>query len=294
MAPSTPSVEEWWPFLSMSPVDQSLAAIFDKQGDEGLAQEANMEMQQLDNYFQKAQLFRDEGKHAEAEPLFKAALAGYERIQGGDHPYTLQCCNTYGLNLSESGRQQEAEALLRRAVDGMRSQLGTRSKQTLAAVNNLALCLRAQGRFVEAAPLFRQAMNEGELVFQSKKDDRLYLLDVKNNLALCLQDLGQNDVAESLIRTVIRTYEREHGSKPAESMKSLYFYHNLAAALDAQQKDEEAEYYYKRALTGMKQVVGVDHPATQQCVQNLVTMLEVIGRTTEAAGYKLMLRAAQS
>eukprot|EP00747_Dinoflagellata_sp_TGD_P163153 gnl/TRDRNA2_/TRDRNA2_181529_c0_seq1.p1 gnl/TRDRNA2_/TRDRNA2_181529_c0~~gnl/TRDRNA2_/TRDRNA2_181529_c0_seq1.p1 ORF type:complete len:322 (+),score=73.62 gnl/TRDRNA2_/TRDRNA2_181529_c0_seq1:144-968(+) len=274
----------------MSAVDQQLAVVFDRDQDADTQQE----LKELDMKFEKGQAFRLDSNYADAELLFKDVLAGYERIHGNSHPATLHCCNVYGLNLSDAGRHQEAEVLLRRAVDGQKTKLGPKSRQTIAAINNLALCLRAQGRSAEAAPLFRQALDDGTKAFAVGKGSRggqhQNILITKNNLALCLQDQGQNEHAEHLMREVIGHFEAKFGSLVVESERVLYFYHNLASVLDAQRKDMEAELYYKRALNGMTTVLGEKHAATQLCIQNLVTMLEAIGRTAEANGYKMKLK----
>ena len=64
------------------------------------------------------------GRAAEAEPLYKQALALRERVLGHGDMWTLVTVNNLGLLYSNLGRYQEAEALLKRALEGYGSTLG--------------------------------------------------------------------------------------------------------------------------------------------------------------------------
>lgn len=50
-----------------------------------------------------ALLYREQGKYAEAEPLFKRALAICERALGPDHPHTQTVRRNYDGLLQEMG-----------------------------------------------------------------------------------------------------------------------------------------------------------------------------------------------
>jgi tetratricopeptide (TPR) repeat protein len=62
-----------------------------------------------------AELYRVQGRHAEAEPLYRRALAIREKTLGPDHPDVATVLVNYAALLRETGRGAEAEKLEARA-----------------------------------------------------------------------------------------------------------------------------------------------------------------------------------
>jgi tetratricopeptide (TPR) repeat protein len=60
--------------------------------------------QSLDNL---ALLYDAQGKYAEAEPLFKRALAIYEKALGKDHPHVVAASRNYAALLREMKHENE-------------------------------------------------------------------------------------------------------------------------------------------------------------------------------------------
>ena len=65
-----------------------------------------------------------QGKYAEAEPLFRQALAIRRKLLGEDHPDTAQSYNNVAGNLNAQGKYAEAEPLFRQALATRRKLLG--------------------------------------------------------------------------------------------------------------------------------------------------------------------------
>ena len=61
-----------------------------------------------------AGLYKAQGRYSEAEPLFRRALAGWERVLGQEHPDTLTSVN----NLAASMRPRAAMARPSRFISG--------------------------------------------------------------------------------------------------------------------------------------------------------------------------------
>jgi tetratricopeptide (TPR) repeat protein len=63
-----------------------------------------------------ATLYYQQGRYAEAEPLFKRALANQERTLGGNHPALVPTLYSYAALLSKTDREDEARKLQARAA----------------------------------------------------------------------------------------------------------------------------------------------------------------------------------
>ena len=99
----------------------------------------------MDDMMNLASLLRDQGKLAEAEPLYRRALAGSEAQLGEAHPSTLASVNNLAILLKNQGKLAEAEPLYRRALAGYEAQLGEAHPQTGDAHFNFAIFMEAKG-----------------------------------------------------------------------------------------------------------------------------------------------------
>ena len=62
-----------------------------------------------------ALVYQSQGKYAEAEPLFKRALAIYEKALGPEHPDVATTCQNMAELYRQIGKEDEAEKLEARA-----------------------------------------------------------------------------------------------------------------------------------------------------------------------------------
>lgn len=114
---------------------------------------------------QLANLLHVQGRHNEAEPLHRSALAINELVLGENHPTTATSLNSLALVLHAQARYDEAEFLYRRALAIHNPDSPDHAHSPTAnTLNNLAMLLRDQGRYAEAAPLFEQAVSIYESV----------------------------------------------------------------------------------------------------------------------------------
>jgi tetratricopeptide (TPR) repeat protein len=60
-------------------------------------------------------LYDTQGKFAEAEPLYKQALAIVEKVLGPNHPNVATVCENMAYLYSQIGKEDEAEKLEARA-----------------------------------------------------------------------------------------------------------------------------------------------------------------------------------
>jgi tetratricopeptide (TPR) repeat protein len=73
----------------------------------------------------QAELFKEAGRYADAEPLYKRALAIWEKALGPDHPDVAQSLNNLADLYSAQGRYADAEPLYKRALASTPEQKGS-------------------------------------------------------------------------------------------------------------------------------------------------------------------------
>jgi len=104
-------------------------------------------------------LYADQGKHAEAEKMYRRALDGKEKAWGPDHTSTLDTVNNLGLLYADQGKHAEAEKMYRRALDGYEKAWGPDHTSTLDTVNNLRLLNANQGEHMKVEDIHPQKPN---------------------------------------------------------------------------------------------------------------------------------------
>jgi tetratricopeptide (TPR) repeat protein len=119
-------------------------------------------------------LYRNQGRFAEAEAISERALAGKERVLGAEHTSTLQTVNNLGNLYRHQGRLAEAEAMYERALAGYERALGAEHTSTLDTVNNLGVLYRDQGRLAEAEAMSERALAGYERVLGAEHTSTLH------------------------------------------------------------------------------------------------------------------------
>jgi tetratricopeptide (TPR) repeat protein len=104
-----------------------------------------------------AVLYYHEGRYADAEPLYKRALAIREKAFGPDDPQIATSLNSLPA-LDSQGRYADAEPLLRRALAIREQALGRDHPDVATSLNNLAFLCRTQARYADAEPFYKQAL----------------------------------------------------------------------------------------------------------------------------------------
>ena len=106
---------------------------------------------------QAAYYLKERARYAEAEPLYRRALAICEQVLGPEHPHTALSLNNLALLYHAQGRYAEAEPLYRRALAICEQALGPEHPDTATVLENYAALLRATGRDAEAADMEARA-----------------------------------------------------------------------------------------------------------------------------------------
>ena len=93
-----------------------------------------------------AELYREQGKYAKAEPLNQRALAIREKALGPEHPAVAASLNNLALLYDAQGKYTEAEPLYRRALAIDEKALGPEHPGIATDLNNLAELYRGPGQ----------------------------------------------------------------------------------------------------------------------------------------------------
>ncbi len=98
-----------------------------------------------------AELYRLQGKYAEAEPLNKRALAIRKRSLGPAHPDVANSLNNLAGLYHQQGKYDEAEPLYKRSLAIVEKALGPEHPHVATSLENYAMLLRKTNREAEAA-----------------------------------------------------------------------------------------------------------------------------------------------
>ena len=218
----------------------------------------------------------DRARYAEAEPLYRQALAIDQSVSGLDHPYVATSLNNLAESLRITGRLGEAEPLHRQALGIWEKALGPGDPQVATGLSNLAQLLQATNRLGEAEPLMRGALAIDE---HSYGPDHPNVARDLNNLASLLYSTNRLDEAEPLMRRALAIDEQSYGPDHPDVARDL---NNLARLLQATNRRDEAEPLMRRALAIFEKSLGRDHPNTVTVRGNQAALLRELGRDEEA------------
>jgi tetratricopeptide (TPR) repeat protein/CHAT domain-containing protein len=231
-----------------------------------------------------AAVYLSQGKHGEAEELYKRALAIREQALGANHPDVAQTLNDLATVYAKQGKYDEAEGLYKRALAIREQALGANHPDVANVLNNLAVVYRSQGKYDEAEGLYKRALAIREQALGANHPD---VAGTLNNLANVYQSQGKYGEAEGLYKRALAIREQALGANHPDVGQTL---NNLANVYQLESKYGEAEGLYKRALAIKEQALGANHPDTAQTLNNLANVYQLQGKYDEAEGlYKRAL-----
>ena len=107
--------------------------------------------------------------NAEAEKMYRRALAGYEKAWGPDHTSTLDTVNNLGNLYKNQGKLVEAEEMYRRALAGKEKAWGPDHTSTLRTINNLRLLNASRGGYIKVREIHSQALDRRDRAHDTKQ-----------------------------------------------------------------------------------------------------------------------------
>ena len=230
-----------------------------------------------------AALLQATNRPAEAEALYRRALAIDEASYGNVHPNVARDLSNLALLLKAVNRLAEAEPLYRRALAIHEASYGKDDPYVARVLNNLALLLLATNRLAEAEPLMRRALAIDQANFPNNHPNVARDLGSLASLLLTTNRLAE---AEPLMRRAMAIDEASYGIDHPRMANHL---NNLAQLLFTTNRLAEAEQLMRRALTIDEASYGIDHPRMANHLNNLAQLLFTTNRLAEAE--QLMRRA---
>jgi tetratricopeptide (TPR) repeat protein len=100
----------------------------------------------------------DQGKYAQAQPLYEQSLEIRRRLLTDEHPETAKSYNNVAYNLDDQGKHSQAQLLREKSLEIYRRLLTDDHPDTAASYNGVALNLYFQGKYAQAQPLYEKAL----------------------------------------------------------------------------------------------------------------------------------------
>jgi tetratricopeptide (TPR) repeat protein len=137
---------------------------------------------------------------AEAESLYRRALAIDKAVYGPLHPEVAVCLNNLAGLLRVTNRLAEAEFLLWRALDINEVAYGPMHSEVAICLNNLAELLRVTNCLAEAESLLQRMMSIFKYFNDSTGHEHPHWQAALANYSGLLQDMGlsQEDIKRRL------------------------------------------------------------------------------------------------
>jgi CHAT domain-containing protein/tetratricopeptide (TPR) repeat protein len=213
-----------------------------------------------------ALVYWEQGRYADAEGLYKRALAIREKALGASHPDVAQALNNLAVVYAKQAKYADAEGLYKRALAIWEKALGKDHPTVAKNLHNLAGVYHDQGKYADAEGLYRRVLAIWEKVPGKDHPDVAQTL---NNLANVYEVQGKYADAEGLYKRALAIKEKALGADHPDVALTL---NNLASVYTDQGKYADAEGLDKRALAIEEKALGADHPDVAQTLDNLAIL----------------------
>jgi tetratricopeptide (TPR) repeat protein len=258
-----------WPVLD--PLTPHTLALADHGDEAGIAEPVARLYNEL------GLLFEAKARYAEAEPLFRRALAIAEASHGPDHPNVAIRLSNLAHLLGATNRHAEAEPLFRRALAIDEASYESDRPDMAIQLHNLDFLLDVKNslREDEWRALWRAYSIDGMIPGPGHPKVATGL----NNLAGLLYATNRHAEAKPLFRRALAIDMASYGPDHPKVARDL---NNLAGLLRATNRPAEAEPLYRRALAINEASYGPDHPEVARNLNNLALVLRDTNRHAEA------------
>jgi tetratricopeptide (TPR) repeat protein len=213
-------------------------------------------------------LLLQQGRYAEAEPLFREAITLSEQIFGREHVEVATPLNNLAVCHKYMARFTDAGPLYQRALGITERALGPAHPDVATIYHNLGGLEHAAGNWLRGEPFARKAVRIRTRALGPGHPDVAADLTA---LAALLDRQKKYREAERLYRRALAIVERELGPDDHAVAVNL---NNLAAVYQARGRVKQSEQMYRRALDIDSACLGPNHPKVGFAVNNLAVLLK--------------------
>ena len=213
---------------------------------------------------------------AEAEKLFRQALAIREQAFTPEHPETIATASALGRVLLAAGRADEAAPPLRKSVDTAAKVWGQAHPEYAGQLNNLCLYYLETGEYKRAAEQFAEAAGAWRTALG---DEHPLVAEACLNLGRAWYAAGDYAQAEAPLREALASLEKRLGPGHAVTRRARVA---LGLTCMAQRDYQEAETILCADLALVTEHCGDTHPETAEALVRLAILYGNQGRYDEA------------
>jgi eukaryotic-like serine/threonine-protein kinase len=219
---------------------------------------------------------RFERKPAEAEVLYREALALARRWYPSGHPDVATCLSELAAALRDIGRLEEAEAVATESLGMWRQRYAPNHREVIVATQRLASILVERGNATEAERLLREALAASHT---SMGDGHPLTLTAQADLASFLQKQGRMREAVAVSEAALDAARRKFGEKDVYVARAWASLGQLHATLG---DSTRAEIELRHAVDLRRQLHARGHWRIAEAEAALGAVLHDAGRHDEA------------
>lgn len=212
----------------------------------------------------------------EAEALVTEAVAAWEAIGQGEHPYSLVAINNLAQLYGRTGRAGEALEMRTRAYDIATRTMGESHPTTMALLAMLAKSTAAEGRVEEALGMTERAIASLEASVGREHLNTVQLLHERVELLRTLERF------EEALEASTVSLEAARAMFPANDPKLAIGLSVRAEVLLALERAEEAVPVLRETLEIYEGSLGEGHADTARAAARLREVLEMLDRSEDA------------
>lgn len=221
--------------------------------------------------FNLAGCYSQEGRYAEAEPLYLRSLPVLASAFGQSSVEYTRCFYTLASLYIDMGRYNDAEGMCAAAVNFYKELLGNESPDYLGALGSMGIIYQGQGKYDKAEEIFLALLN----YFKAMNSDKEQITTLQNNLGELYRTTGDYKRAEPALLEAVNMC-------PENSLAIATSLNNLALVQKALGKYAESEKSYKKAIEAYKFLNRTHHPDYTNPLNNLGELYRTMGRSEEA------------
>lgn len=218
--------------------------------------------------------------YAKVEPLYRRALAIFEKVLEPEHPNFGDIYNNLAALYYTTGDYERAEVFYRRGLAIREKAFGPEHTAVASSLNNLAGTFLDRGMNEQAEPLYRRAIEIRERI---AGPEDVSLVNPLSNLADSYTLRGVYEKAEPIYHRALQILEKKVGpynpqyGYPLEGLARLYNFRG---------KFEEATALYLRALEIRERAVGLHHPEVAASLTKIAALFAAQGEMGRAVMYQ--------